>query len=326
MIKFITLFLLLFVSDLSAVTPVSGTFEATQACPAYLSKNRKTNPDNLVVQPHQQYQLKEINKSPPDWLRIEIAEQHYTLRWVKASCGITEYNERSSEGCKNNPGMADAHVLALSSQPGFCQTYGYEKGKPECANLSSSSYQANHLTLHGLWPNQESCGQNYGFCGVSPQSKHCDYTPLKLSASVAENLRKYMPSYNYGSCLERHEWYKHGSCQILSSDDYFALAMRLTKEMNQTPFGQYLTAHRGEVVQLSSLRELIEQSFGSSNADKVSLTCKNGILVDVYLQLPALIPFNEPLGALLNKATASHSHDLCYNNVTISDFNKESWL
>ncbi len=65
--------------------------------------------------------------------------------------------------------MADSHVLALSSQSGFCQTYGFEAGKPECLKLSKTSYQARHLTLHGLWPKLNSCGQRYGFCGVRPQ-------------------------------------------------------------------------------------------------------------------------------------------------------------
>src|SRR5690606_35070211 len=108
------------------------------------------------------YKLKEINKNPPDWLRIEIPERHSDLRWVSATCGVYEYTERNTGNCDSRAGMADSYVLALSSQSGFCETYGYEAGKPECRKLSVESYQANHLTLHGLWPNQESCGLHYG--------------------------------------------------------------------------------------------------------------------------------------------------------------------
>ena len=326
MIKSVTLFLLACSFNLSASQVVSGTFEATQSCPAYISKNNKTNPDNLMVVPAQQYPLKEINKTPPDWLRIEFPANHHSLRWVSASCGETNYTQRDTNRCSVDVGMADSYVLAMSSQPGFCQTYGYEAGKPECLKLNRNSYQASHLTLHGLWPNQDACGQRYGFCGTNPQPAHCDYSPLELSSVVAEKLKKLMPSYYFGSCLERHEWNKHGSCQILTTDDYFSLAMRLTTETDQTEFGQYITKHRGEIVRLATLHELIAASFGKNNVGKVYLGCKNGVLVDIYIQLPPLIPHDESLSSLINKAPDHPGRDSCPNNVTISDFNKESWF
>ncbi|CEG58908.1 ribonuclease T2 family protein [Legionella fallonii] len=326
MIKSATLFLLACSFSVNASHVVSGTFEATQSCPAYISKNKKTNPEHLMVRPTYHYPLKEINKSPPDWVRIELPESHNTLRWVNANCGITEYNQRDTNRCSADAGRADSYVLALSSQPGFCQTYGYEAGKPECSKLSPNSYQATHLTLHGLWPNQDACGQRYGFCGVNPRANHCDYSPLNLSPAVAEQLKQLMPSYHYGSCLERHEWNKHGSCQILMPDDYFTLAMRLTTEADQSVFGQYLTHHKGEVVKLATLRELIATSFGKNNEDKLYLGCKNGVLVDIFIQLPPLIPFNESLNVLINKAPAYPEHDSCSSNVILSNFSKESWF
>ncbi len=326
MIKTITLFLLACSFNVHASHVVSGTFEATQVCPAYLSKNSKSNPDNLMVQPTYHYPLKEINKTPPDWLRIELPDKHNTLRWVSANCGVTEYNERDTNRCTSDVGMADSYVLALSSQSGFCQTYGYEAGKPECMNLSRDSYQASHLTLHGLWPNQDACGQRYGFCGVNPRPNHCDYSPLDLNSAVAEKLRKIMPSYHYGSCLERHEWNKHGSCQMLTTDDYFTLAMRLTAEADQTALGQYLTKNKGDVVRLTTLRELIATSFGQNNAEKIYLGCKNGVLVDMFIQLPSFIPLDESLSSLISKASAHPARDSCPNIVTLSNFTKESWF
>ncbi|KGP64052.1 ribonuclease T [Legionella norrlandica] len=321
MAKLITLLLLFCSLSLNASIPVNGIFEATKSCPAYLSKNNRSNPGNLVIQPNQKYQLKEINKSMPDWLRIQFSQQEpNNLRWVSIDCGTIEYTEKNPAFCDLSPGMADAYVLALSSQPGFCETYGYEIGKPECLKLTKSSYQTNHLILHGLWPNQEACGNNYGYCGVSPQKHHCDYPPLNLSSNVDKDLKKFMPSYHYGSCLERHEWNKHGSCQALSMDDYFSLAIRLTSEINDTEFGQYITKHSGETVPLGTLRELIKRSFGENNAGKITLSCKNDILVDVYIQLPALIPFNEPLGSLVDKAGNSKHQDYCSADIIISDF------
>ena len=326
MIKFITLLLLACSFNVNASVVVSGSFEATQSCPAYLSKNSKSNPDHKMVMPSQSYPLREINRTYPDWLRIELSDSHQELRWVSADCGIANYQAGSSGGCDHNPGRADAYVLALSSQPGFCQTYGYEAGKPECLNLSSTAFQSHHMVLHGFWPNQDACGQHYGYCGVKSRSNHCDYSPVNLSPVVANNLKSWMPSYNYGSCLERHEWNKHGSCQVLSSNDYFSLAMRLAAEADQTAFGEFLTKHYGDVVKLSDLRDAINQSFGVSNAGKVHLGCKRGILVDIFIVLPALIPFDESLSSLVNKSPDYNYHDACPKNVTISDFNNQSWF
>ncbi|WP_392538314.1 ribonuclease T [Legionella sp. 227] len=230
------------------------------------------------------------------------------------------------DACDTHAGMSDSYVLALSSQPGFCQTYGYEAGKPECMHLSKNSYQAKHLTLHGLWPNQNACGQSYGFCGVEQKSRHCAYPPLSLSPQVSENLKKLMPSYNYGSCLERHEWNKHGSCQILSADEYFSLAMRLTEAVDNSVLGQYLTQHQGQKVPLTVLRERVAQAFGKKNSGKVYLGCRNGILVDIYIQLPALIPFNESLESLIDDAPNAPVNDTCPAHVMLSDFNKGSWF
>src|SRR5690606_22555066 len=105
------------------------SFEVTQSCPAYQSKNTRSNPDNLMVQPGKSYQVREINKSLPDWLRIEFVEQH-SLRWVSTNCGYIQKNDQAANSC-DNAGLADSYVLAVSSQPGFCETYGFEAGKPE---------------------------------------------------------------------------------------------------------------------------------------------------------------------------------------------------
>lgn len=216
--------------------------------------------------------------------------------------------------------MADAYILALSSQSGFCQTYGYEAGKPECVHLSEKSYESNHLTLHGLWPNQSSCGQHYGFCTSVPMPSHCDYDPVPLSASVSMELKQLMPSYREGSCLERHEWNKHGSCQNLAATDYFAKAMKLTKEVAQSPFGQYVTDHKGQKVKLSALLQQIVISFGEENVHKVYLGCNKGVLVDVYLSLPSRIDTDDTLVSLVSKAADYPLKNKCSSNVTISGF------
>lgn len=322
--KFINLFVLIFSLNVHALSVNNLSFEATQTCPAYLSKNARSNPDNLSIEPNKSYSIREINKPSPEWFRIEIDDKH-TLRWVSARCGFVQQQNAVDDGC-GMTGMADSYVLALSSQPGFCETYGFEAGKPECRSLSKHSYQATHLTLHGLWPNKDACGQHYGFCGVRPKSNHCDYDPVPLSPEVSATLNKLMPSFSYGSCLERHEWNKHGSCQILSANDYFSLAVRLVTETDNSSFGNYLREHQGQVVKRSALRNIINKSFGTNNSGKIYLGCTNGILVDVFIQLPVVLSFNEPLTSLIDKAPDHHYNEGCPATVTISRFHKGLWF
>ncbi|CEK12086.1 ribonuclease T2 family protein [Legionella hackeliae] len=305
---------------------VNGNFEAHKSCPAYVSKNKKNNPGGLMVTPSQNYVIREINRPVnPDWLRIEFPNTEHSLRWVSADCGEYRFDANGKTSCEQIPGLADSHVLALSWQPGFCQTYGYEVGKPECVKLPSDSYQATHLVLHGLWPNQQICGEHYGFCGVEAKKHHCDYPPVNLNKEVAHTLQQFMPSYAAGGCLERHEWNKHGSCQILSSDAYFSLATRLNQEMNQTALGQFLHEHVGETIKRERLRTLVSESFGQNTARKVYFGCKNGILVDIFINLPALIPQSESLPALVSKAPDFERYDGCPANIAISDFSSDSW-
>ncbi|MFI4962313.1 MAG: ribonuclease T [Legionellales bacterium] len=244
-----------------------------------------------------------------------------TLFLIVCSLHLHAITQRDAvNSCDIDADRADAYVLALSSQSGFCKTYGYEAGKPECLNLSDTSYAANHLTLHGLWPNQNACGQDYGFCTTKQLTNHCAYPPLQLINEVSRDLKKLMPSYQYGSCLERHEWNKHGSCQLLSADAYFTLAMRLTKEMDESGFGQFVTENRGKKVTLNTLQLRLRESFGTNNGSKVYLGCNKGVLVDIYISLPALIPIDESLESLISKAPDYPKKDACPAVVVISDF------
>ncbi|ASQ44748.1 ribonuclease T2 family protein [Legionella clemsonensis] len=322
MIKLLNVLAIIFPLIAFSSVSVNGNFAATKYCPAYLSKNKKNNPDNLMVIPSQNYPIREINRPVnPDWLRIELSNAAHSLRWVSTECGTYYVDANGKTSCEQSPGLADSYVLALSWQPGFCQTYGYEAGKPECFKLPADSYQATHLVLHGLWPNQQICGESYGFCGVEAKKHHCDYPAISLSKEVSQDLQQFMPSYAAGSCLERHEWNKHGSCQVLSSDAYFALAIRLNREANQTSLGQFLHEHVGETVKREQLRTMVRESFGENAAYKIFLGCKNGILVDIFIQLPALIPQTDSLQTLVNKAPDFERAEGCPGNLMISDFN-----
>lgn len=44
------------------------------------------------------------------------------------------------------------------------------------------------------------------------------------------------------------------------------------------------------VVLLPTLRQVLAQTYGKANLGKIYFACKNNILVNVYIVLPALIP------------------------------------
>ncbi|GGI84722.1 ribonuclease T2 family protein [Legionella impletisoli] len=322
MIRFTLILLACFSTTGLAAIPVAGYFEASNTCPAYISKDEPQTAEEYLY-PSQRYVIKEINHQAPEWVRIQLHDNPNALRWVKAACGKSQYTVKKRIPCDNTPGLADHFVLALNWQPGFCETYGYEAGKPECYKLNPDSYQASHLALHGLWPNQKSCGSHYGYCGGSKKNKFCHYPPVSLSPQVSKRLKQLMPSFEHGSCLERHEWNRHGMCQMLSSDDYFSLAMDLVEQLNQTSFSNFLAKHVGEEVRLVDLQREFESAFGKGAKDKVYFGCTHGYLVDVYITLPALMPKGESLARLVQKAPVDLHRGGCSNRIKISDFYPE---
>lgn len=199
----------------------------------------------------------------------------------------------SVKACSLQSGKADSYVVAFSLQSGFCETFGFAKGKPECTNLHKDSPYIRQFSLHGLWPNQNACGTNYGYCDNTRKEKeHCDYKPLVLSPSVDSVLRNYMPSYAFNSCLERHEWYKHGSCQLRNYNDYYDFALKLTSQINNSEIGNFLKVSTGKKVSTSDFYSYFNKSFGDGSSKKIKLICKENILVDIYINLPNLDSVN----------------------------------
>lgn len=309
-------------SSISYAIPITGTFDATKACPAYVSKNKQTNPGDIFITPTKTYQIEEINKAPnPDWFRINISNApESSLRWVNESCGIAHLNG-DPKSCKQEPGLADSYVLALSWQPAFCDTYGYQKGKYECEHLPADSSQAQNFSLHGLWPNQKACGTNYGFCSnVKKQSNFCNYAPLNLDQQTSTVLHQVMPGYNESSCLERHEWNKHGTCQLLNKNAYYNQAANFVNEVNQSELEKLIKNNIGKSITIEQFNKVFDQSFGQQTHQKVYINCKNDELVDVYINLPTLNTIdNQNLKALLPLAPNAKQSS-CPQTFKISNF------
>jgi ribonuclease T2 len=205
--------------------------------------------------------------------------------------------------------LADGYKFAVSWQPAFCETH---RQKPECGVVSPQLYQATHFTLHGLWPNKNSCGTHYGFCGKygREQRPFCNYAPLSVDKTFLEQLGKYMPSARYGSCLQRHEWYKHGTCQTTwDTQEYFATAIRLVEEFNEAGMSSFMKSRIGTFVTVNEFFSAVDQAFGQDAHRRMKVGCKNGNLVDIYMNLPAVIPADASLADLIQQAAEAFGNN-----------------
>jgi ribonuclease T2 len=272
---------------------IVGTFSAQQSCPAYVSKNKLTNPDNAQIQVGKGYDIVEVNKPDhPQWYRLIVPAASPKERWISANCGQAQMlgQAKPDPGTHNNgsscsvAGQADSYVLALSWQPAFCET---KPDKPECSISDPRVYQAKHFTLHGLWPNKKNCGINYGFCStIKKQDDFCDYPAIQLAPASESSLAEVMPSVTAGSCLERHEWYKHGTCQAnWEMQEYFDLSVDLTRQFNDSGMAYFMNRRIGQQVRTEDFLNRIAAVLGSASRERIKLSCNQGLLVEVQLSL-----------------------------------------
>jgi ribonuclease T2 len=181
-------------------------------------------------------------------------------------------------GCDDAPEITH-YVLALSWQPAFCE---FNRGRPECAALDSGDFAAGNLTVHGLWPNDgPSSGPTY--CDVDaaikalddPQS-WCELPRPRMTEKTGEALAPAMPG--TASCLERHEWIKHGTCSGFDADEYFARTLRLAAAIQATRLGEAVAGNIGKNVTPRQLINAFEAEFGAGSGKALALVCaeRNG--------------------------------------------------
>jgi ribonuclease T2 len=212
----------------------------------------------------------------------------------------------------------DSHVLAMTWQPGFCATHG---SKPECQALADNEYAQQNLTLHGLWPNKRSCGENYGFCSHVKEAKDmCDMPKIEgLEGEVLADLERVMPASRFGSCLERHEWWKHGTCSGLSVGDYFSLARALVDKFNGSNFvTKFVRENIGKRVKRRDILNQLDHEFGAGASNYLTLRChQSDKFEEVRIELPQNIDVNLPLGTLIHHSPAGAHRGNCASEVLI---------
>ncbi len=169
----------------------------------------------------------------------------------------------------------DHYILALSWQPAFCER---NAGRPECRDLDRGDFAATNLSLHGLWPN--GAGDDHPFyCAVAAADRNrdqdgdwCGLSATGADRATQRDLAQLMPGSQ--SCLDRHEWIKHGTCTGLGGDAYFDAAVRLVLEVQTTQLSERLRAAIGKTVSLRVLLEAFERDFGGGAVAALEITCR----------------------------------------------------
>ncbi len=231
-----------------------------------------------------------VPSSALDWSRDPVDQARAQLAAAPLSVAVAPAPRRGGGG--GTPGQFDSYVFSLEWTPAFCEGKG---SLPECARLTPDAFASTHLALHGLWPDQSSDpSHGYGYCGVDAQTRSldrgatwCRMPALSLADATMSRLSVDMPG--TASCLENHEWYKHGSCSGYGPDEYFARAAGLVEQASTLAFGRFLTAHAGQTVAAADLRAAFESDFGAGSGADLTLTCTrahgDALLLDVRMHL-----------------------------------------
>lgn len=315
---FISICITLFtVADVYAQVPMKGWFLAEQTCEAYQSIKKGTNPGHVRLIPQKKYELIAKNKEDATYYRITVMDATPGLRWVKASCGVifeedAQVKETQSPAVtpvktkkfKNNVPQPE-YLLAISWQPAFCQTH---QAKAECRTQDKGRYDADHFTLHGLWPQPRS---NI-YCTTNKKNKSQDelkrYDQLPepdLSRTTYKQLTRVMPGVQ--SFLHRHEWIKHGTCYDADPETYFQESMMLMKQINRSAVREYFSANIGKTVSVSDIRDKFDQAFGPDAGNKVKVKCRSGMITELWINLKGEITPQSDVALLLKSADTAAS-------------------
>ena len=242
----------------------------------------------------------------PSVLRARADDFFDRMGTAPAAFVVARLPARPLSGGGDVAGQFDSYVLALSWMPAFCEG---KPGKTECANRNPDRFDAKNLVLHGLWPNKANdSSHTYGYCGVDAATQAldlpatwCRMPALNLLSATMSRLTEIMPG--TASCLQNHEWYKHGSCSGFSPDEYFVQSAAIVSFVAGTNFGHYLAAHAGQTVTADALLAAFERDFGAGSRRSVSLACAKAggenLLLEVRLPLAHPLRPAAELGQML---------------------------
>lgn len=291
-----------------------GDFIASKACEAWQSKNKRTNPGNVMTEPGRTYEMKGVNAPGGDYFQILLPDAPGAAdRWVRADCGtfVDKAEPEIAASRDETPRSGEAggeFVLALNWQPSFCQT---QPGKSECKKLNRGLLPETEtqLSIHGLWPqpmHEEYCCVPRRLVEHDKAGRWWLLPELELDNKTREALDVAMPG--TASHLDRHEWLKHGTCHPGEEDaaGYYMDTLRLHAAISDSPISRFLSDNIGRRVQTADIRALFDEAFGKGAGDRVRFRCTehNGriLLDEVLINLRGVLDENVPVADLLQAA------------------------
>ena len=300
---------------LRAEIRMQGKFRAEQACAATVSIRKQTNPGKIHLTPERVFTLLAANTEPASHYLIRVPGARPRERWVAVDCGhLLGSGADSGSGPGSGSGKATTpagggskplqprgpeYVLALTWQPAFCQM---RRNKPECEKQTPRRFDADHFTLHGLWPQP----RENSYCGVSAHERKRSWSripPLDLSARTRQELERKMPG--SASYLQRHEWLKHGTCYGKPADAYFQDAMRLLQQVNRSAIRELFADNIGSRVTAAEIRAAADKSFGRGSGTRIIVNCRAGMITELQIQLRGDIRRDSQIGDLMQAARSA---------------------
>lgn len=258
-----------------AEVPLDGVFIAEKQCPALQSIRKGTNAGNMATEAGRAYELLAGNKERPSHYLILVPDAEPERRWVSAACGsraaLAEMPDRSPAALKRRETHRPDYVLAVSWQPGFCET---KPEKTECATQTEERFDAGHFSLHGLWPQPRSnvyCRASAGAAANDKAGKWDRLPAVTLDRETRAELDRIMPG--TASHLDRHEWIKHGTCYGETAEDYFADSLALVRAINESPVATLFSANIGAKLTAARIREAFDDAFGPGAGSRVRVVC-----------------------------------------------------
>ncbi|MES1151199.1 MAG: hypothetical protein ABUL54_04830, partial [Dongia sp.] len=111
--------------------------------------------------------------------------------------------------------------------------------------------------------------------------------PVALSEASRGDLAGVMPGAAGG--LDRHEWWKHGTCSGLKPEDYFATAVLLVRQVERGALAKLLTERAGGDLERNALLDAFAADFGKDAARALTLDCAKSdagsALVEIRIRL-----------------------------------------
>jgi ribonuclease T2 len=101
------------------------------------------------------------------------------------------------------------------------------------------------------------------------------------------------------SDLQRHQWFKHGSCYGTDADTYFRHSLMLLEQLNASGVRSLFEEHIGKRLSATRVRAAFDASFGKGAGDRVRLKCNQGLIEELRIGLKGEVDETADLGKLI---------------------------